>query len=434
MWLTRNDDQEPVAVLRLLLRLRLVAIVAQLAVISYVHFVMQMQLPLLPLALTIGALGAWNIAAGYRIRTGKRVQHGEVALHLTVDIIAFTSVIFLTGGSANPFVSLYLVPVALAATSLPARLAWALGALCALAYTTLLYVHIPLPPMHGGHGEHGEYVGDFDLHLAGMWVNFLIAATLIVYFVGRMSALVRKRDRELTAMREAALRERQIVEFGTFAAGAAHEINTPLSTLALLVEELSESGDKDSRLQAKTEVMKEQIDTISAKLSAIAAGAGVARSAGARAEPLSGFVTRLLDSFREAHPDVNLSVVHESALPETRIVAEDTLEQAICNVLENAAQAATESECPAVIVRIGCRDDRIELTVIDNGGGLAPDVRDAVGERIVTTKVDGLGVGVLLSRVALQRFGGELELAGNDGEGVVARITLPLQELRIDER
>ena len=144
--------------------------------------------------------------------------------------------IYFTGGYTNPFVSLYLLPISLAAASLPRAYAWSIGALCGVCYSLVWRWHVPLPPVNARFGS------DFDLHVAGMWVNFLIAAALIVFFVGRMARLVRRRDQELAALREAALRDQQIVELGTLAAGTAHELNTPLSTLAILVEELNESA------------------------------------------------------------------------------------------------------------------------------------------------------------------------------------------------
>jgi two-component system sensor histidine kinase RegB len=130
-------------------------------------------------------------------------QRGElaVALHLAVDIAAFTAVLYFTGGPSNPFVSLYLVPISLAATSLPQVYAWLTGALCGAGYALLWWRSVPLPRVDARFGS------DFDLHLAGMWINFLIAAVLIVLFVGRMAWLVRQRDRELAAMHEQQLRD-----------------------------------------------------------------------------------------------------------------------------------------------------------------------------------------------------------------------------------
>ena len=263
------DAAGPSGVLRLLFWLRMVAIASQLLAIAFVEFLLDTSLPLRELGLTIGALALWNALNYGPVHADRRVQDAEVALHLAVDIAALTSVLYFTGGSTNPFVSLYLVPISLAATSLPARYAWLIGGLCGAGYSFLWRRSVPLPSV------------DFDLHLTGMWVNFAIAAVLIVLFVGRMARLVRERDRELAAMRETALRDQQIVELGTLAAGTAHELNTPLSTLAILVEELDERAT-DPEQKKQLRVMMEEIKVINERLNRIVGGVGAERSAGAR--------------------------------------------------------------------------------------------------------------------------------------------------------
>ena len=348
-------------------------------------------------------------------------------MHLLVDVAAFTSVIYLTGGPTNPFVSFYLVPISLAATSLPAAYAWLVGAVCGAGYSLLWLRHVPLPSVHGRFG------GDFDLHVAGMWVNFLVAAALIVIFVGRMATLVRRRDRELAAMREAALRDQQIVELGTLAAGTAHELNTPLSTLALLVEELDESST-DAEHKARLRVMMEEIGVINRRLNRIAGGVDAARSEGARSMRLTAFVRSLLDQWASAHPEIELAPSFVPPADDPQIVAEVTIEQAIRNVLDNAAHATLANGGNRVDVAVECSAASLTIAVTDHGVGLDPEVRDEIGLKIVSTKERGLGIGLLLSRAALQRFGGRLQLTTGAAGGVEAQIHLPLDELSADAR
>ena len=183
------DGTEPIGILRLLFWLRAFAIVAQCAAVWVAQYVLAAPLPIRPIVITVGALALWNVL-GYRdLYSDRRVQHREIALHLIVDVAAFTSMIYFTGGYTNPFVSLYLLPISLAAASLPAVYAWSIGALCGVCYSLVWRWHVPLPPVNERFGS------DFDLHVAGMWVNFLIAATLIVFFVGRTARVLRQRDR-----------------------------------------------------------------------------------------------------------------------------------------------------------------------------------------------------------------------------------------------
>ena len=329
--------------------------------------------------------------------------------------------IYFTGGYTNPFVSLYLLPISLAAASLPAVYAWSIGALCGVCYSLVWRWHVPLPPVNERFGS------DFDLHVAGMWVNFLIAATLIVFFVGRTARVLRQRDRELAALRETALRDQQIVELGTLAAGTAHELNTPLSTLAILVEELNESASTPAQRE-HLNVMAEQIQSINERLNRIASSVGAARSEGARQVGLRTYIEELVERWRGAHPEIDLGVTFDLPEADTLIVAEATIGQVIRNVLDNAAHATLANGRGSVAVRVSCRGTRLDIAVSDEGAGLDPSLRE-IGLRVVSTKERGLGIGLLLSRAALERFGGRLELANRPAGGVEAQIELPLDEL-----
>jgi two-component system sensor histidine kinase RegB len=389
-----SDGTEPIGILRLLFWLRTFAVAAQAAAVLFADHVLAGPLPIRPIVLTIGALALWNVLGIRDLYSDRRVQHGEIALHLIVDVAAFTSILYFTGGYTNPFVSLYLLPISLAAASLPAAYAWAIGAICGVCYSLVWRWHVPLPPVNARFGS------DFDLHVAGMWVNFLIAAMLIVFFVGRTSRVLRRRDRELAALRETALRDQQIVELGTLAAGTAHELNTPLSTLAILVEELNES--------ATSPAQREHVG-------------------------LRAYLETLIGQWQGAHPEIELAVTLDLPADDTRIVAEATIGQAICNVLDNAAHATLANERDYVAVRVSCRDGRLDIAVTDEGTGLDPTLSE-IGLRVVSTKDGGLGIGILLSRAALERFGGQLELANRPTGGVEAQIHLPLADLLADAR
>lgn len=422
------DSAGPAGALKLLFWLRSVAVVSQIAAIATAHAVLDGPLPLRELGLAVGALALWNVLNYGPVHARRVVHDGEVVLHLAVDIAVFTAVLYFTGGPTNPFVSLYLVPISLAATSLPARYAWLTVAFCGAGYALLWWRSVPLPPVPERFGS------EFDLHLAGMWINFVIAAVLIAAFVGRMARLLRQRDGELAAMREKALRDQQVVDLGTLAAGTAHELNTPLSTLAIIASELDETAT-DATQKQQLRAMLDEIRVINERLNRIAVGVHAERSAGARRAELETFLVDLLARWRDAHPDIELSVdlgpVRDSALA---IVVESTIEQAIRNVLDNAAQATLANGGRRIDVAVALRGTRLLLAVTDSGAGLDPAVRDDVGLRVTSTKEHGLGIGLLLSRAALQRFGGRLDLKDAPRGGVEAEIELPLDELLADAR
>ncbi len=168
------------------------------------------------------------------MRRGGPVGDAELFFELLADVGCLTALLYLSGGSTNPFVSLYLLPLTIAAAALPARYAWSMAGLTVTGYTLLLFFFRPL-----GHDQ-SMHSSAFNLHILGMWITFLVSAMLIASFVTTMSASIRVRDRELAAARERALRDEQVLALGTFAAGAAHELGTPLATIAVLSRETGE--------------------------------------------------------------------------------------------------------------------------------------------------------------------------------------------------
>ncbi|MBS3936238.1 MAG: sensor histidine kinase, partial [Sulfuritalea sp.] len=187
-------------------------------------------LPLAPLLALLLLLAAYNLVT--RWRAGADGFHaGDLAGQLAVDLVAMGAMLYLTGGATNPLISLLLLPVAVAALALPASWAAALAALAVAIYSLLMFHALPLPV------EDAQRA--MQLHLGGMWLTFAVSVALLVWFVTRMTASLRARDMALAAAREEALRDAQVVALGQLAAGAAHELGTPLATMNVLAGELS---------------------------------------------------------------------------------------------------------------------------------------------------------------------------------------------------
>lgn len=253
----------PIEVLRLLFWLRSCAIVCQLLVIATANTLMDLALPLDRLLPIVVVLAAWNVATYMRLRSGKPAAHWEVSLHLLVDIVVLAALLYFTGGSTNPFGSLLLVPIAIAAAALPFVHAAVVALICAASYT-FLFVSTP-DAIH-----HGE---NFQLHVQGMWVNFLISAVVMTVFLSALSQMVRRQNELLSAAREEALRNEHIIGLGTLAAGTAHALNTPLSTIAVLVSELRDEHANDQQLSANLDVLATQVNIVKTKLTELLKGA-----------------------------------------------------------------------------------------------------------------------------------------------------------------
>ncbi len=195
-------------------------------------------LPRLPMLAVVVLVAAFNAWLQWRALSDEATGAVELFGQLVVDLVALGILLYLSGGAANPLISFLLVPVAVAALSLPGRLTAAVALLAVAIYTLLMWFYLPLPVADAERAAR--------LHLGGMWLTFVVSATMIAWFVARMTASIRERDARLAAAREQALRDERVVALGALAAGAAHELGTPLATMAVVVGEL----EQDARLDA----------------------------------------------------------------------------------------------------------------------------------------------------------------------------------------
>jgi len=407
--------------LRRLFALRNIAIAGQTLTVLGVHYGLGLGLPLLPLCFLISAQALLNLLTWWRLQGAPSVTERELFVQLLLDVSALTALLYFTGGSTNPFVLLYLLPLTLTAAALPWVYAWAMVGVTVACYTLLMFAYVPLPHGYGMHGS------DFDLHVMGMWLGFVLSAGLIAYFAVRMASTLRERDHVLATMREKELRNERIVALGTLAAGAAHELGTPLSTMAVVVNELAhEAGDAPARA-APLQILKEQIGRCKAILSTLTASAGPMRAESGRCLTLDGYLGEIIEQWRAMRPTVSAKTHWQGPRPVLQIVAEHTLSQAIINILNNAADASPES------VEIQGRWDaqQLELEICDRGPGLTPMAVEQAGEPFFSTKGpdEGLGLGLFLAHATIQRFGGMVRLSNREGGGACAHLVLPLTNL-----
>ena len=197
-------------------------------------------LPQAPMFGVLALMAFFNGYVQWRAVDDEPVSASELFGQLCVDLVALAILLYLSGGAANPLISFLLVPVAMAALSLPGALTAAVALLAIGFYSLLMWQFLPLPVADAARATR--------LHLGGMWLTFVVSATMIAWFVARMTASIRERDSRLAAAREQALRDERMVALGALAAGAAHELGTPLATMAVVAGEL----ERDAGLDAAT--------------------------------------------------------------------------------------------------------------------------------------------------------------------------------------
>ena len=384
------------APLRLLFRLRWLALAGQLLTIGGAVWWLDIALPLLPLLSIVLLLAVFNLLTAWQLHRGQawpRPGGGLVLLaQITVDILALTGLLYFAGGAANPFVSLYLLPISIAAALLPLPLVLGATLLTVVCYSLLMVWHVPLPHVHAfGHDQ-------FWGHQLGMWLTFVIAAGLIVWFLSQAAQLIRERDRQLQLAREKAMRNEHILSLATLAASTAHELGTPLATLALLTDELRHDPALPEPAAADLQLMAEQIARMKRLLSEISGRADVQTEA-QRAQPLQQWLARLLDEWHLLRPGIALAC-HARAIEDVMIGSQAALAKALHNLLNNAA-----------------------------------DVSPAAGEQPLdcagSFKAEGLGIGLLLTHASIEQLGGEVAVFNRPGGGTCIRVSLPRQQLEI---
>lgn len=411
--------------LRRLVVLRSIVLFGQFLAVWFGATSLHMALPLRPLIVIIAAMALLNFLTWLRMQRPWPVGENELFMHLALDVAVLTALLYFSGGSTNPFVILYLLPLALTAAALPAGYTWTMAVVTIGCYTLLMFFYIPLSHTHDIHGD------DFSMHVTGMWLGFLLSAGLIAWFAVNMAETRRSRDRLLARMREDELRNERILALGTLAAGAAHELGTPLSTMAVLTKELEQDSANPQVKRDGLRVLREQIDRCKSILATLSASAGAARAEGGGSMPLEDYLAGLLRDWKAMRLGVRAEHRFDGPRPSPLIVAEQTLSQAIVNILNNAADASPDS------IDITARwDEReLELEICDRGAGLTADAERAAGQPFFTTKApgEGLGLGLFLAHATLNRFGGSVRLYHREGGGVCTRLTLPLSSLRVEE-
>ncbi len=398
-----------------LARLRWGAVAGQVATIALAGALFGAPLLVERLAVLVLALAASNVllALARRWVDAPRVLCGAA---LAFDALQLTLLLHATGGTANPFSVLYLVYITLAAVVLGARWTWSLAALCVACYGLLFVLGTPF-----------EHLGHMDpsmrLHLQGMWVAFCVAAALTAYFVVQMSAAIDRRDAEMARIRDRAARSERLASLATLAAGAAHELGTPLATIAVVARELERAlrgggGTKEALLEDAA-LIRSELDRCRTILDRMAAGVG----AGPGETPSSFALADLVaDSTVGLPADERARVVARADAAVWATAPRAALARVAQTLVRNALDAAGS-------VRVAARAEDTDLVVevADDGPGMPPEVLERVGEPFFTTKGagGGLGLGVFIARSMCEQMGGRLTIESAPGRGTTARARVP---------
>lgn len=405
--------------LRRLFLLRNLMVACELAAVAVIQGFAILPLPAIPLLTVVALQVLLNIWTCRRNRSGATIGDHEIFAQLTADVAALTGILYFTGGATNPFAWFYLIPLMVSATVLSARATWTMATLAISCYSLLMVFHQPLAGTH----DHMHHDVGFTQHVLGMWFGFILSAVLVASFITAMANSLRERDRALAAAREQALRDGQLVALGTLAAGAAHELSTPLATMAVLIGELDREQSPD-KMRRKIEILRAQIGRCKEALSVMSVSSGEFRADSGSGVGVADFIRAVLDQWRTQRVAGALDTRVQGPDNGARIVDERVVRQSLINLLNNAADASPDELALAATWDA----DMLDIEILDRGPGLDPDRAGDLGQRQTSDKEYGMGLGLLLSHAAIHKFGGQIALSARDGGGTRTHIRLPLLE------
>lgn len=417
----RLDPPALVASVRQLMILRSIAVAGQIAAIA-ASSVLGIALPLPAMACVVGALMLLNALSWWRVSSPREASHIEIAALLGFDLASFSLLLYFSGGANNPFVLIYILHAVLMALLLPLR--WAtMGILAVAACVVILAVfHLPLRLSAGDPVPSG-------LFAIGQWLSFTFTTGITAWFVLRVVTTLREHEHKLHEASQRALRDEEVLRIGALAAGAAHELATPLTTMAVTAGEIFRSAESPV-MRRDAEILASQIricrETTAALL--LTAG-GHAQSVSGGRERLDLFLEAIVRRCRAVHPEARIVCDWELIVPAPEIFAEESLRQALLALLANAVDASPD-DVQLRGLKVG---KMVRLTIADRGSGLPAAHMDKLGRSFFTTKLTGhgAGLGLVLASRTIERLGGTLEFESREGGGTRVQVQIPLDALTI---
>ena len=399
--------------------------------------------------LLLAAVAVSNLWLTWRIRTGRtHAATAAAGLLVCADVVLLLWVLWRSGGALNPASVFFLVQIVLAALVLGRVWTWVVTGLSVGGFG-LLYL-APASELRAAQVMHPE----IGAHMNGMWLAFAATALVIAVLVTQLVVTIERRDRALEILRDQHARSTRFAGLATLAAGAAHELSTPLATMAVAARELERSleggrghgetnangrGEANAELfndanagrrgEANAELLKDarliraEIDRARSILTDLSAQSG-----GAPGEaPRSASMTDVFSAIQaELQP-------HVARRLETRVRHDvrvvwpvQAVARAVVNLVRNAAQASSDGD-PVIVEGRAEGDDRVRIDVVDRGTGMGVDHLARAGEPFFTTKPPGAGtgLGLFVARSTIEQLGGTLGLTSEPGRGTTATVILP---------
>ena len=407
--LPRAAETEISVSLRVLVLIRWVAVIGQAAAVLVAHYVFGFALPIVAALVAVATSAALNIVATMSHRVAARLGGREAGFYLAYDTLQLGALLFLTGGLQNPFAILMLAPVTVSATILTRRSVIGLSALTVGALSVLALFHLPLP------SRADMVLTPAPLYVFGMWAALVSSTLFIAGYTWWVAEEARRMRDAFTATQLALAREQRISAVGGLAAAAAHQLGSPLATIAVVAKELVRDLPADSPYADDAELLLSQSErcrTILAELSR------------QREDESGGHFVRvpfsaLVEMAGEAHGRTEISVTYAAApgrdsegeaLDEPLVARSPEIMHGLGNLIQNAIQFARSE----VAVTTSWSEETAAVDIVDDGPGFAQQVLARIGEPYISWRTGEnphMGLGIFIAQSLLERTGARLSFA-----------------------
>lgn len=436
-----------------LVRLRWVAVIGQLVTVAGVRYFLDIQIPMLPLSVLIAATALSNVVFVAWVSSRRKFRQLELEKHrhehrhehreselslaregqqewtmamiLTLDLILLTAMLYFTGGITNPFSVFYLVNLGLASFVVTRGLAWCLFGVAAIGYASLMFFHVEIPGV-GLKAETAWSPSEFPVLGWGSFLAFLTCSSVIVHFSSRIHSELQRRESELRLADEKRARNEKLEALGTLAAGAAHELATPLSTIAVVVKELERSlaqTETSDEVRDDMSLIRREVDRCRRILDRMAGDAGQPSGEPLRICSIRQLLQNVVSGLSDLS-EVHLQLHDDADAPVLRLPLE-AMAQAIRGLVQNGLDASPKGL--SVVVSASVEAKRVSIRIRDRGAGMPETILKRISEPFFTTKPPGagMGLGVFLARTLIERLGGTLSFESAPLHGTVAIVELP---------
>jgi len=397
-----------------IIALRYSAIFIQLILIFFVSQGLSYQLPIVPLITIISLELIFTAVCAWYYRKAIRVSKSALLVQVLADVLFLSLLLYFSGGATNAFVSLLLIPIAIAAVILPLWMLTITALLAVVSYSLMLW----LMPMHVMHGN-------MQGHFIGMWVNFLFSTIVVALVVARLGRSINEKELAIAKYREKQLKQEKLIALGIASAQVTHQLATPLATAQLLVDELSEQVEKNSIVND----LKAQLKRCGDSLHEFRQQTFEIKSQVAKPLAIDKIIEQLQEYVQLNFPEIQLIVIQDNIDPistqQKFIIADGALLPAIFNLIHNGIRASESNKSKQLELSFVVKDRHWQLNIRDFGLGFSAQKLTKLGVELIDSE-QGLGMAVFLSHASLERLGGKLTLTNHTSGGALVSLRLPL--------